>query len=197
VSGDYCYGISAKFDITKNQLVTYNPSLDANCDLEIGQVLCVSEASPNFLVSGGPKEHNTASPSFFLNATFASVITSISLSEPISTTASHSTSSNEQPENGEGNTYQTTSVAPKKASGFSSTSSYSTIALSPAPTVVTSPFISSISDSPPIIGQASPVPIISPLSIQPFGISTIYSTTVYKIISCAPTITDCPARMDP
>jgi len=44
VSGDYCYAIWTKFDITQAQLYAFNPTLDANCDLSIGQVLCVSES---------------------------------------------------------------------------------------------------------------------------------------------------------
>jgi chitinase len=44
VSGDYCYLIYTEFGITEAQLYAYNPSLDTNCDLSIGQVLCVSES---------------------------------------------------------------------------------------------------------------------------------------------------------
>ncbi|KAE9372586.1 carbohydrate-binding module family 50 protein [Stipitochalara longipes BDJ] len=43
VSGDYCYLIYTKFGITLAQLDAYNPSLDNNCDLSVGQVLCVSQ----------------------------------------------------------------------------------------------------------------------------------------------------------
>lgn len=44
VSGDYCYLIETNFGITSTQLYAFNPTLDANCDLSIGQVLCVSES---------------------------------------------------------------------------------------------------------------------------------------------------------
>lgn len=43
VSGDYCYLIWNEFGITEAQLYAWNPTLDAACDLAIGQVLCVAE----------------------------------------------------------------------------------------------------------------------------------------------------------
>lgn len=43
VSGDYCYLIWTKNGITESQLRSWNPSLNANCDLQPGQVLCVSK----------------------------------------------------------------------------------------------------------------------------------------------------------
>jgi LysM repeat protein len=41
-SGDGCYLISQKYNITQAQLVAYNPSLDIACNITAGQVLCVS-----------------------------------------------------------------------------------------------------------------------------------------------------------
>ncbi|EPT02222.1 hypothetical protein FOMPIDRAFT_1047927 [Fomitopsis schrenkii] len=45
VSGDLCAAIETNEDITAAQLQALNPWLDANCDLEIGQVLCVGTGS--------------------------------------------------------------------------------------------------------------------------------------------------------
>ncbi|MCJ1399326.1 hypothetical protein MMC11_002528 [Xylographa trunciseda] len=42
VSGDTCYSIYTKLGITDAQLVAWNPTLDAACDLSVGQVLCVA-----------------------------------------------------------------------------------------------------------------------------------------------------------
>lgn len=42
VSEDYCYLLWNRFGITEAQLRQWNPSLDAACDLSIGQVLCVA-----------------------------------------------------------------------------------------------------------------------------------------------------------
>lgn len=42
VSGDYCYKIWKDNMITEAQLRAWNPALNASCDLQIGQVLCVS-----------------------------------------------------------------------------------------------------------------------------------------------------------
>ncbi len=41
VSGDSCFAIWTEFGLTEAQLRALNPSLDANCDLSIGQILCV------------------------------------------------------------------------------------------------------------------------------------------------------------
>lgn len=42
-SGDYCYKIASQFGINPwNLLLQWNPSLDSNCDIYVGQVLCVS-----------------------------------------------------------------------------------------------------------------------------------------------------------
>ena len=41
VSGDTCDGIASQFGITLAQLESLNPSLDSNCDIDVGQVLCV------------------------------------------------------------------------------------------------------------------------------------------------------------
>ena len=46
VSGDFCSEIWAKFDLTQAQFMALNPKLDANCDLQVGQVLCVSASAP-------------------------------------------------------------------------------------------------------------------------------------------------------
>lgn len=43
VSGDYCYLIWTKNGISESQLRSWNPSLNGNCDLQPGQVLCVSK----------------------------------------------------------------------------------------------------------------------------------------------------------
>ncbi|MCJ1390857.1 Glycoside hydrolase 18 protein [Xylographa bjoerkii] len=43
VSGDTCYAIYTKLGITDAQLMAWNPSLDAACDLSVGQVSCVAD----------------------------------------------------------------------------------------------------------------------------------------------------------
>lgn len=43
VSGDYCYLIWTRFGISEAQLRAWNPSLNAACALQPGQVLCVSQ----------------------------------------------------------------------------------------------------------------------------------------------------------
>ena len=60
VSGDYCYLIETNFGITSAQLYAWNPTLDANCDLSIGQVLCVSE-SPTSTSSSSTQVSTTTS----------------------------------------------------------------------------------------------------------------------------------------
>ncbi len=45
VSGDYCSKIATQFSLTDAQLRALNPSLNTNCDLSIGQVLCVVGSS--------------------------------------------------------------------------------------------------------------------------------------------------------
>ncbi|KAF5329714.1 hypothetical protein D9619_009152 [Psilocybe cf. subviscida] len=40
-SGDFCSGIVSSQGITQTQLNTLNPQLDANCDLSVGEILCV------------------------------------------------------------------------------------------------------------------------------------------------------------
>ena len=42
VPGDYCYKIWTDNGLTEAQLRALNPSLNANCDLAVGQVLCVT-----------------------------------------------------------------------------------------------------------------------------------------------------------
>ncbi|KAH8803541.1 hypothetical protein F5884DRAFT_805793 [Xylogone sp. PMI_703] len=44
-SGDFCFSIGQMFGITTTQLQQLNPSLDSNCDLVVGQVLCVASTS--------------------------------------------------------------------------------------------------------------------------------------------------------
>ncbi len=41
-SGDSCYAIWTKLGLTEGQLRKLNPSLDENCNLDLGQVLCVA-----------------------------------------------------------------------------------------------------------------------------------------------------------
>ncbi|TFY50660.1 hypothetical protein EVJ58_g10948, partial [Rhodofomes roseus] len=44
-SGDYCSLIETNEDITAAELQALNPWLDSNCDLEVGQVLCVGPST--------------------------------------------------------------------------------------------------------------------------------------------------------
>lgn len=53
VSGDTCDGIAAQFGITLAQLESFNPSLDSNCDIDVGEVLCVAESSSGSTGSSG------------------------------------------------------------------------------------------------------------------------------------------------
>ena len=45
VSGDWCSKIWGQYSLTEAQFRALNPTLDANCDLSIGQVLCVAAPS--------------------------------------------------------------------------------------------------------------------------------------------------------
>lgn len=45
-SGDYCGLIETNEGITAAQLQQDNPWLDSNCDLQVGQVLCVAASGP-------------------------------------------------------------------------------------------------------------------------------------------------------
>ncbi|KAH9918316.1 uncharacterized protein B0H18DRAFT_846790, partial [Fomitopsis serialis] len=45
VSGDTCPAVEATEGLTAAQLLALNPWLDSNCDLEIGEVLCVGPNS--------------------------------------------------------------------------------------------------------------------------------------------------------
>ncbi|KAI0721487.1 hypothetical protein C8Q72DRAFT_955649 [Fomitopsis betulina] len=59
VSGDLCSAVETKEDITAAQLQALNPWLDANCDLEIGQVLCVGTGSATTTVSASTTASTT------------------------------------------------------------------------------------------------------------------------------------------
>jgi chitinase len=89
VSGDYCYLIYTKFGITEAQLYAYNPSLDTNCDLSIGQVLCVSE-SP--LSSSSSSVTSTSTSSSNSGTGTKSSTTSTSTSKTSTSSSSKSTS---------------------------------------------------------------------------------------------------------
>jgi LysM repeat protein len=41
VSGDWCSKIWAQFGLTEGEFKGLNPGLNANCDLNVGDVLCV------------------------------------------------------------------------------------------------------------------------------------------------------------
>jgi len=60
VSGDYCYLIWTEFGITEAQLYAWNPTLDANCDLQVGQILCVAESSSTSLSVSTTSSTSTA-----------------------------------------------------------------------------------------------------------------------------------------
>ena len=45
VSGDFCSLVESKNSITDAELRALNPWLDANCDMQIGQNLCVAAAT--------------------------------------------------------------------------------------------------------------------------------------------------------
>jgi LysM repeat protein len=64
VSGDTCYLIWTKFGITEAQLYSMNPTLNANCNITIGQVLCVAWNPPTTSLSMAPSttENNTTTP---------------------------------------------------------------------------------------------------------------------------------------
>lgn len=54
VSGDYCDLIEQKNDITDAQLRAWNPQLDANCDVDIGDVLCVAQGISSSTTASAP-----------------------------------------------------------------------------------------------------------------------------------------------
>ena len=41
-SGDYCYLVADRYNLTLSQLKAYNAPLDGDCSLAIGQILCVA-----------------------------------------------------------------------------------------------------------------------------------------------------------
>jgi len=60
-SGDSCFAIWTQFSLTEAQLRALNPSLDANCNLQIGQVLCVKPGTaPSTSSSSKPTTTGTA-----------------------------------------------------------------------------------------------------------------------------------------
>jgi chitinase len=107
VSGDYCYAIYTKFGITLAQLDAFNPSLDSNCDLSVGQVLCVSQTpissssanspSTSFSTSSTqslpPPSSSSSSPTSSTSSTFLSTSSTQPLPSPSSSSPSSSTSS--------------------------------------------------------------------------------------------------------
>lgn len=93
VSGDYCYKIYTEFNITSAQLYAYNPSLDTNCDLSVGQVLCVSQSpvSSSSLVANG--RLSTSSTSSKRSSTTTSSHTTLTTSSTKTSSNSKSSSS--------------------------------------------------------------------------------------------------------
>ncbi|KAH8892942.1 hypothetical protein GQ53DRAFT_589993, partial [Thozetella sp. PMI_491] len=52
-SGDTCFAIWTEFGLTEAQFRALNPNLDANCDLNIGDVLCVATCKKTYTVKSG------------------------------------------------------------------------------------------------------------------------------------------------
>jgi len=92
VSGDYCYLISTNFGITLAQLYAFNPSLDTNCDLAIGQVLRVSETSLSSSSTSTSSVISTSSGSYTSSSGSKSSTTSTSTSTTSTSSSSKSTS---------------------------------------------------------------------------------------------------------
>ncbi|PMD16786.1 carbohydrate-binding module family 50 protein [Hyaloscypha hepaticicola] len=100
VSGDYCYLIETNFGITSAQLYAWNPTLDANCDLSIGQILCVSESpvsSSSSTLTSTSSTKSSSSSSSSHSSTHLSTSSSSSRSSTSSTKSSTSTSSSPTP----------------------------------------------------------------------------------------------------
>ena len=53
-SGDSCYSISQAAGITVDALIALNPILDSNCNLQIGQILCLSRDVSPFSLNPPP-----------------------------------------------------------------------------------------------------------------------------------------------
>ncbi|KIJ58950.1 carbohydrate-binding module family 50 protein [Hydnomerulius pinastri MD-312] len=53
-SGNYCSEIETQFGITSTQLTNLNPWLDSNCDLQVGQILCIARTAPTTTTSAMP-----------------------------------------------------------------------------------------------------------------------------------------------
>jgi LysM repeat protein len=82
-SGDYCSKVETTVGLTDAQFRSYNPWLDANCDMQVGQVMCVG---PN---AGGSTTTSTTSSS----TTPPPTTTSSTSTRTTTTTTSSSTSS--------------------------------------------------------------------------------------------------------
>jgi LysM repeat protein len=67
-SGDSCYSIWTQFGLTEAQLTASNPSIDANCDVFVGQVLCVSGGSVSSM-SAAPSSTPAVSKRQSINST--------------------------------------------------------------------------------------------------------------------------------
>ncbi|KZT63139.1 carbohydrate-binding module family 50 protein [Daedalea quercina L-15889] len=82
-SGDYCSLIESEYGLTAAQLQTLNPWLDSNCDLEVGEVLCVGFASSTTTVtSSATPTTSTTSTSTAPTTTTVTTITTTAVPTP-------------------------------------------------------------------------------------------------------------------
>jgi len=95
VPGDYCYKIATQYGITVAQLMQYNPSVDSNCDIYVGEVLCVEQGSTTSSVSTTATSTTTTDSSTSTSSTYSVSTTSTStdtMSTATSTSSDSSTS---------------------------------------------------------------------------------------------------------
>ncbi|KAH8761309.1 hypothetical protein BGZ57DRAFT_993033 [Hyaloscypha finlandica] len=59
-SGDTCFAIWTEFGLTEAQLLTLNPTVDSNCDIQVGQVLCVSGTGTASTTAAAPASSGTS-----------------------------------------------------------------------------------------------------------------------------------------
>ncbi|EGS22814.1 uncharacterized protein CTHT_0012900 [Thermochaetoides thermophila DSM 1495] len=130
-SGDYCYDIANRYGLDFHELLEYN-NFDAECRIEIGQVLCVrvgypSPASTTTIISSSASASATSVTSTSTVSTGTTTSTSVTSSS--STTSATSSSSTTSTTSSSTSTSSSSSVA-SSTSAIETTSSTSTSTVS-------------------------------------------------------------------
>jgi chitinase len=192
-AGDYCYAIAVANGISVDDLEALNPTLDDACDLVPGQVLCVAvgtAATTTSSTSSAATSTSSSSSSSISSTSSSSVHPATTTSIPLSTgpvvTGPTVTG-----------TGFDSSVLPTVTGPYNNSTSSATIPLSTGtgssdpttslPANPTAPFGNSTA------GVSSTVDPIFTSEPATLTTSTLYSTIVETVTSCAPTVTNCPA----